>query len=116
MGIPTSHFHCLDWWESADIQVNLAPSVMASVRLTCTPCQHMSARTLFDRMHTLWSSWAVEDTTLASSTKSKVWFAGDTGYRTIRSGEDAETVPTCPAFKEIGEKFGGFDLALIPIG
>lgn len=24
--------------------------------------------------------------------------------------------PVCPAFKEIGEKFGGFDLGLIPIG
>lgn len=24
--------------------------------------------------------------------------------------------PVCPAFKEIGEKYGGFDLGLIPIG
>ncbi len=22
----------------------------------------------------------------------------------------------CPAFREIGERFGGFDLAMIPIG
>jgi N-acyl-phosphatidylethanolamine-hydrolysing phospholipase D len=31
-----------------------------------------------------------------------IYFAGDTGY--------------CPTFKEIGERFGSIDLALIPIG
>jgi len=46
----------------------------------------------------------------------KVWFGGDTGYRTVRDGEDENKVPVCPAFRQIGEKFGGFDLALIPIG
>jgi N-acyl-phosphatidylethanolamine-hydrolysing phospholipase D len=46
----------------------------------------------------------------------KVWFGGDTGYKTICEGEKESDVPICPAFKEIGERFGGFDLALIPIG
>lgn len=46
----------------------------------------------------------------------KVWFGGDTGYRSVRLGEDENKVPVCPAFKQIGDKFGGFDLALIPIG
>ncbi len=32
----------------------------------------------------------------------KLFFAGDTGY--------------CKAFQEIGKKFGGFDVSLIPIG
>ena len=27
-----------------------------------------------------------------------------------------DSLPFCPAFKEIGEKFGPFDLALLPIG
>ncbi|KAJ3088229.1 hypothetical protein HK102_009239 [Quaeritorhiza haematococci] len=30
--------------------------------------------------------------------------------------KDISSLPTCPAFKEIGEKYGPFDLAAIPIG
>ncbi|KAK0215407.1 hypothetical protein IW262DRAFT_1299675 [Armillaria fumosa] len=58
----------------------------------------------------LWSSWAVE------GEGKKVYFAGDTGYRSVKDGEDEEGRPVCPAFKEIGEHFSGFDLAMIPIG
>jgi N-acyl-phosphatidylethanolamine-hydrolysing phospholipase D len=50
------------------------------------------------------------------STGAKIWFAGDTGYRAVKDGDNEDEVPCCPVFKEIGEKFGGFDLALIPIG
>lgn len=46
----------------------------------------------------------------------KVYFAGDTGYRTVRKGEDEDKVPVCPAFTEVGLNFGGVDLALLPIG
>lgn len=46
----------------------------------------------------------------------KVYFAGDTGYRSVKDGEDEDKVPVCPAFKAIGDKFGGFDYAMIPIG
>ena len=45
-----------------------------------------------------------------------VYFAGDTAYRTVRDGEDEDKVPVCPAFAEVGERFGGFDMALLPIG
>ncbi|KIJ50233.1 hypothetical protein M422DRAFT_27312, partial [Sphaerobolus stellatus SS14] len=45
-----------------------------------------------------------------------LWFGGDTGYRSVRDGEDEDKLPVCPAFKEIGAKFGAFNLALIPIG
>lgn len=41
-------------------------------------------------------------------------FAGDTGYRTVRHG-DEEKDPVWPAFTEGGERFGGFNLALFPI-
>jgi len=46
----------------------------------------------------------------------KLYFAGDTGYRTVHDGEDEDKVPVCPAFAEIGEHFGGVDVALLPIG
>jgi N-acyl-phosphatidylethanolamine-hydrolysing phospholipase D len=44
----------------------------------------------------LWGSWSV------LGPWNRFFFAGDTGY--------------CPAFEEIGKRFGPFDLAAIPIG
>ena len=41
-----------------------------------------------------------------------MWFAGDTGYRSF----ETPGAPVCPAFAEVGERFGGVDLALLPIG
>ncbi|KAF8506197.1 beta-lactamase superfamily domain-containing protein [Hysterangium stoloniferum] len=135
ISIPSSHYHCLDWWDANDITVELpktaSPSskesvsgtISATFRLTCTPAQHISGRGLLDRYTTLWSSWVVESSPRQSpgyinkeSRAVKVWFGGDTGYRTVRSGEDESLLPVCPVFSEIGEKFGGFDLAFIPIG
>ena len=49
-------------------------------------------------------------------THKKLYFGGDTGYRTVRDGEDEDKVPVCPAFAEVGERFGGVDVALLPIG
>ncbi|KAI9269412.1 beta-lactamase superfamily domain-containing protein [Sporodiniella umbellata] len=106
----------LDWWEESMLE--------NQVRLTCTPCQHFTGRGLFDRNKTLWASWCIEGVT-DNVTRGKVFFGGDTGYRSIPQDTPPEQqydltfldkLPFCPAFKEIGEKFGGFDLALIPIG
>jgi len=62
----------------------------------------------------------VSDVELASNIDcregKKVWFGGDTGYRSVRGGQDEDQVPVCPAFAEIGEAFGHFDFAMIPIG
>ncbi|KAJ8490160.1 hypothetical protein ONZ51_g2500 [Trametes cubensis] len=127
IGIADSHCHTLDWWDARTVSLTLPgsaadkPGVQASFVVTCTPAQHTAGRTAFDRWHTLWSSWAVEEVLdiAANSDRAsprKVYFAGDTGYRTVRDGEHEDKVPRCPAFAEIGEKFGGFDLALLPIG
>ncbi|KAI9364161.1 beta-lactamase superfamily domain-containing protein [Pilaira anomala] len=107
----------LDWWESANIT-----NETGELKFTCTPCQHFSGRGLLDRNKTLWASWCIEN---AKDGTGKVFFGGDTGYRTIPIDTKPElqydvdyldTLPHCPAFKEIGEKMGPFDLALIPIG
>ncbi|KAL5118083.1 hypothetical protein ACEQ8H_004071 [Pleosporales sp. CAS-2024a] len=83
------------------------------------PCQHISARTPFDKCKTLWASWSVE------SGGAKVWFGGsDTGYRAVPSlpvhTDDYSPayahLPVCPAFAQIGTHRGPFDLGLIPIG
>lgn len=77
----------MDWWDEVLIQ---------GKRIIFTPTQHFSARGIFDRDETLWGSFAF------IGNKTKIYFAGDTGY--------------FDGFKEIGEKFEGFDLAILPIG
>ncbi|KZO95459.1 Metallo-hydrolase/oxidoreductase [Calocera viscosa TUFC12733] len=121
LSVPKEDFSCLDWWDERECTT--VEGVKATFRLTCTPCQHFTGRSLTDRCKTLWSSWAVEllppPTPTASPedpTPVKVWFAGDTGYRAVPDGSSEADMPTCPVFKEIGAHFGGFDLALIPIG
>lgn len=77
----------LDWGQSHKIN---------NVRFIAEPSQHWGKRTLFDAFERLWASWVIE------ANGKKIFFAGDTGY--------------APHFKEIGKKYGQFDLALIPIG
>ena len=88
--------------------------------LTSTPCQHFSGRTLWDNFKSLWSGWVVEEVYDPPSEQErpavKVFFGGDTAYRTVLDGQDEEKVPVCPAFEEVGKAFGGFDFAMIPIG
>ena len=68
----------------------------AGVRLTAVPAQHFSGRTLCDRNRTLWAGWVIE------SGDQRIFYSGDSGY--------------FPGFKQIGERFGGFDLALMENG
>lgn len=76
----------LDWWEGVTFN---------GLKIVCTPAQHFSGRWINDRNQTLWCSWAVLG-------KKRMYFGGDSGY--------------CSHFKNIGKKFGPFDLTLIPIG
>ncbi|KAL8785987.1 MAG: hypothetical protein Q9213_003063 [Squamulea squamosa] len=124
----------LDWWEERDMQlsptsskpqvsadtssaVSEKPESQMVARFGCLPCQHTSARSGFDKGCTLWASWSVE------SGGKRIWFGGDTGYRSVPElpkgvddyGPDHH-YPHCPAFKQIGELRGPFDLGLIPIG
>ncbi|KAJ3322227.1 hypothetical protein HDV06_003287 [Boothiomyces sp. JEL0866] len=94
-----------DWWDEYQVSND-----KFDIKIACTPCQHFTGRSLTDRFKTLWSSWV-----LLSDDK-RFFFGGDTGYRTVREGMDEDTAPTCPAFKEIGEKYGPFNLSAIPIG
>lgn len=78
----------LDWWGKTDL---------GPLEIVCTPNQHFSGRSPLDRNESLWGSWAV------IGSHQRIWFAGDTGYNPFQ-------------FKEIGENYGPFDVALIPIG
>jgi L-ascorbate metabolism protein UlaG (beta-lactamase superfamily) len=80
--------YALDWWDNHLIQ--------GKSKITFIPAQHFSGRTLLDRNKSLWGGYIIEENAL------KILFAGDTGYS--------------PHFKEIFEKFGSMDIALLPIG
>lgn len=124
--MPESNIHIMDWWDSKRLEVSLDDnsSNKRVVDITCTPSQHFTGRALWDNFKTLWASWVVEEivvdqpngATPAHQSPVKVYFAGDTAYRTVLEGEDEDKVPVCPAFEEIGKTFGGFDFAMIPIG
>ncbi|KQP13686.1 MBL fold metallo-hydrolase [Pseudorhodoferax sp. Leaf267] len=86
-GVPADRIAEFDWWQSA---------THADVQLTSTPSQHFSGRGLTDRDSTLWTSWVIE------AGGQRIYFSGDSGY--------------FGGFKQIGERFGGFDIALIENG
>ncbi|TPX33757.1 hypothetical protein SmJEL517_g03453 [Synchytrium microbalum] len=99
-----------DWWD--EYKYTVERDIETSVSVAATPCQHFSGRSLWDRNHTLWASWVLV------SKNAKFFFGGDTGLRTVPENfeGDLATLPTCPAFNEIGEKYGPFNLSAIPIG
>ena len=76
----------LDWWQSAQ---------MGPLEVTACPAQHWTRRG-WHSFERLWCSYMIR------SPQASVYFGGDSGY--------------CPTFKEIGERFGGCDVAMLPIG
>ncbi len=69
---------------------------VAGLRLTCTPAQHFSGRSLWNRNETLWASWVIDSGDL------KIFFSGDSGY--------------FEGFRAIGEQHGPFDIVFMECG
>ncbi|MFD6857110.1 MBL fold metallo-hydrolase [Rhodococcus sp. NPDC060090] len=84
--VPEDRIVELDWDEHAEID---------GLKVTCTEARHFSGRGL-QRNITLWSSWVL------TGPSHSVFFGGDSGY-TRR-------------FADLGEKYGPFDLTLLPVG
>jgi L-ascorbate metabolism protein UlaG (beta-lactamase superfamily) len=66
------------------------------ITVTAIPAVHFSSRSLFDRNETLWAGYSVSDG------HTKVYYSGDTGYHAL--------------FKDLGRRYGPFDLGMVPIG
>ena len=79
----------MSWWQEAQV-----PDTQ--VRIAMTPSNHWGKRGVNDDNTMLWGSWTVIGPT------TRFWFGGDTGYSEV--------------FRQIGEKYGPFDMAAIPIG
>ena len=86
-GVPSEKITEVDWWDVVDV---------ANIRITATPARHASGRQVFDQNRTLWCGYAL------SSASSNLYFSGDTGM--------------FPGLREIGERLGPFDLAMIEVG
>lgn len=86
-GVPAAKVRQLDWWQSTQVK---------DVKLVATPAQHFSGRSVSDRDSTLWASWVIQHADF------KLFFSGDSGY--------------FDGFKQIGERFGPFDLAMVETG
>lgn len=96
----------LDWWQktcltypTSSVTQPSSPAIEPQSQLSIylTPTQHWSRRGINDINRSLWGSY-----TIVSKTAGRFFFTGDTGY--------------CSAFKEIGDIFGPFSGAAIPIG
>ena len=87
-GVPRDKIVELDWWQEYRLDHNLM--------IAATPAQHFSGRGLFDRNATLWASWVIQ------TPFHSVFFSGDSGYFN--------------GFKQIGAKYGPFDMTLMECG
>ncbi|UXR64688.1 MBL fold metallo-hydrolase [Bdellovibrio bacteriovorus] len=86
-GIADSRISEFDWWQGTTLD---------GVEFIATPAQHFSGRGLRDGNKTLWASWVIRSET------HNVFFSGDSGY-------DIH-------FKQIGDKYGPFEIAFIENG
>ncbi|MDP5139765.1 MAG: MBL fold metallo-hydrolase, partial [Spirosomaceae bacterium] len=86
-GVAEENITELNWWDEV---------IMDEITFVCTPARHFSGRGITNRFSTLWSSWIIKSDSL------NLFFSGDSGYG--------------PHFKEIGERFGPFDFAMMECG
>ena len=86
-GVAADAITRFDWWQELQ-----APHAL----IAFTPAQHFSGRGIGDGNSTLWGSWVI------STAAGSLYFSGDSGY--------------FDGFKQIGEKYGPFDIALIETG
>ena len=78
----------LDWTDSVKI---------GALKIVALPARHFSGRSLFNRFHTLWASFAL------IGPQHRIYYGADSGV-----WEEG--------FREIGKQYGPFDLTMLEIG
>ncbi|MCJ1323174.1 hypothetical protein MMC15_008528 [Xylographa vitiligo] len=145
MGVHSKDVTELDWWQSVRVDVNgvgsveltCTPSQHMSGRsgwdsgttLWCSwVLEELRSSGPIVESKVQHDSSEIASGRLLSSEENpprlrNLFFAGDTGYRAIPLSNTIpdevmlhSSLPHCPAFAEIGDRFGPFDLALLPIG
>jgi len=86
-GVPKEKITELNWWDEMKYQ---------GITISLTPSRHFSGRAVYNSNTTLWGGWVI----LGENTR--LYTSGDGGYG--------------PHFKEIGDKYGPFDITLIEGG
>lgn len=86
-GIHPEKIHEMDWWDELEVD---------GLKLAFAPSRHFSGRGLTNRFSTLWGSWVIH------GKSDRIYFSGDGGYG--------------PHFKDIGDRFGPFDFAMMECG
>lgn len=89
LAAPEARIVTLDWGESWEVE---------GVTITAEPCHHWSARGLRDRSMALWAAFVIE------TPAGRIYHIGDTGFHGGRN------------YRAAAEKYGGFRLAILPIG
>lgn len=85
--VPEEKIVEFNWWDENTVE---------NITVAFAPSQHFSGRGLADRASTLWGSWIIK------TDATKLYFSGDSGYG--------------PHFKEVGERYGAFDLVMLECG
>lgn len=91
-GIRPEKIRELDWHQ----QTQVATPGGSAIALTCTPTQHFSGRSLWNRNQTLFCSWILDDAGF------RIFYGADSGY--------------FPGFREIGRQYGPFAVTLLENG
>ncbi len=79
-----------------ELNWNQSTTLPGGLKITATPAQHRSNRTYNTENKTLWASYVIQ------AGSYRIFYGGDGGYG--------------PHFKQIGQQYGPFDLALLECG
>jgi L-ascorbate metabolism protein UlaG (beta-lactamase superfamily) len=86
-GVEVERISEVNWWDELEWK---------GLKIASVPSQHFSGRGVLNRDSTLWTGWVI------GGRNQRIYTSGDGGYG--------------PHFKQIGEKYGPFDLTLIEGG
>lgn len=92
-GVPADRLREMDWMDETTVRSARTGKML---RVQAVPSRHFSGRSLRNRFETLWGAFVLQ------GERHRVFFGADSGW--------------WEGFREIGERFGPFDLTMLEIG